>query len=219
MKTARNTITSFATLPVGTWLEILKVNEDPARDDFDKQAGTIALLNGLTERQVLALPVPEYRELARQAEFLGVIPERIPRAASSYKVDGYTLTTALDMRKITAAQYIDFQTFLPEGEKRLVELLSVALVPKGETYNDGSYDIAEVQRAIRNDLTVEQALSLIAFFMNRLAGLIRSTKTSLSRLTRKEKDKEKAAAMKARMDELQRTTENLLRIAGAGSPM
>lgn len=219
MKREHNTINSFATLPVGTWLEILKLNEDPAKDDFDKQAGTIALLNGLTVRQVLAFPIPEYRALAKEAEFLGVVPERLPRAASSYQVEGFTLRPALDMRKITAAQYIDFQTFLPEGEKRLVELLSVALVPKGATYNDGTYDIVEVQNAIRNDLTVEQALSLFAFFLTGLARLIRSTRISLSRLTRKEKDKEKAEANREKLEELQRTTERLLRIFGAGSQM
>lgn len=219
MKKERNTITSFATLPVGMWLDILAVNDDPARDDLDKQVATIALLYDLPERRVLALPISEYRELARQAEFLGVTPERIPRAAHSYTAGPFRLRPALDLRKITAAQYIDFQTFAPEGEKRLVELLSVALVPEGSAYNDGSYDLAAVQAAIRADITVEQGLSLTAFFLTRLAQLIRSTKISLSRLERREKSPEKAAAIRERLTELQRATETLLRTAGAGSPI
>lgn len=211
-------IDSFAALPVGTWLQILAVNEDASRDEVEKQVATIALLANLSERQVLALPLAEYGALARKADFLCVVPERIPRAANSYKAGAYTLRPALDLRKITAAQYIDFQNFAPHGEKALVEILSVALVPEGASYNDGSYDIADVQDAIRNDITVEQALALTSFFMNRLAGLIRSTRISLSRLARSGKDKEKTAAIREKLTELQKAVATLLQTDGAGSP-
>ena len=213
-----NIIDSFAALPVGTWIQILAVNEDPARDEVEKQVGTLALLTNLTERQVLTLPLAEYSALARKAEFLGVVPERIPRAASSYKAGAFTLRPALDLRKITAAQYIDFQGFIQQGEKALVELLSVALVPKGAQYNDGSYDLAEVQDAIRNDISVEQALSLASFFVTRLAGLIRSSRISLSRLARRGTDKEKIAALEEKVTELRGALERLSKTAGAGSP-
>jgi len=212
-----NIIDSFAALPVGTWIQILAVNEDAARDDVEKQVGTIALLTNLTERQVLNLPLAEYGVLARKAEFLGVVPERIPRAANSYKAGPFTLRPALDLRKITAAQYIDFQGFIQQGEKALVELLSVALVPKGAQYNDGSYDIAEVQDAIRNEISVEQALSLASFFVTRLARLIRSSRISLSRLAKTGTDKEKIATLEEKVAKLRTALGALSRTAGAGS--
>lgn len=207
---------SFATLPLGTWLDILAVNADEGRDEIDKQVGTIALLTGRTERDILHLPLTEYQALARRADFLGQVPERLPRAANSFKAGPFLLCPELDIRKITAAQYVDFRTFAPQGEKALVELLSVALVPKGASYNDGSYDIVEVQDAIRNDITVEQALSLCAFFLTRLAGLIHSTRTSLSRLASKEKNKEKGEAMRQRLAELEATQKRLLQTLGVG---
>ena len=208
-------VDSFAALPVGTWLEILAVNEDPARDDLDKQVGTIALLTGRTEREILNLPIQDYRELAGKAAFLGVPPARLPRAASSYKAGDFTLIPSVQFDKLTTAQYIDFQTFLPEGDRRIVELLSVALVPKGKKYNDG-YDIAEVQQAIRADITVEQALSLAAFFLTRSAALIKTTRSSLYRWRRQEKDPKKKAALTQKLEVLETLARTLLS-AGAGS--
>lgn len=207
-------IDNFAALPVGVWLDILAVNADTSRDDVDKQVGTLALLTGLTEREVLTLPIVEYRDLARKADFLGVAPTRLPRAARSYKAGRFTLRPHVDLRKITAAQYIDFQTFAPEGDKRLVELLSVALIPDGCEYNDG-YDIAEVQDAIRADISVEQALSLTAFFLSRFAALIRSTRNSLRRLARTERNRERRGRLVTSLTEMETAMEALLQ-GGAG---
>ena len=207
-------IDNFAALPVGVWLDILAVNADTSRDDVDKQVGTLALLTGLTEREVLTLPIVEYRDLARKADFLGVAPTRLLRAARSYKAGRFTLRPHVDLRKITAAQYIDFQTFAPEGDKRLVELLSVALIPDGCEYNDG-YDIAEVQDAIRADISVEQALSLTAFFLSRFAALIRSTRNSLRRLARTERNRERRGRLVTSLTEMETAMEALLQ-GGAG---
>lgn len=210
-------IDNFAALPVGTWLEILEVNADESRDDVEKQAGTIALLTGLSEREVLNLPITEYSTLARKADFLAHAPARLPRAARSYKAGRFTLKMQADFQKITAAQYIDFQTFAPEGDKRLVELLSVALVPDGCDYNDG-YDVAEVQDAIRADISVEQAMSLTAFFLSRFAALIKTTRNSLSRMTKTERNPERREMLRTRMAEMTAAWENLCS-AGAGLQM
>ena len=210
-------IENFAALPVGVWLDILAVNSDEAREDIDKQVGTIALLTGMTEREVLNLPIAEYSALARKADFLGVAPARLPRAARSYKCGDWTLRAQMDLRKITAAQYIDFQTFAPEGDKRLVELLSVVLIPDGKEYNDG-YDIAEVQAAIREHLSVEQALSLTAFFLTKFAALIRSTRNSLSQIARTERNKERRGRLMVTLTEMEATLETLF-TSGVGSQM
>ena len=69
-----------------------------------------------------------------------------------------------DIRKMTTAQYIDFQTFSKEGEKKLIEVLSCFLIPKGKKYNE-DYDILEVQKALRNYLTIPNCLALSAFFL------------------------------------------------------
>lgn len=210
-----NFIDNFAALPLGTWLDILAVNADTDREDIDKQVSTLAILAGTDERTILDLPIAEYKALATKAEFLAVVPKRYARTANRYTLGGFTLVPTTDLRKITAAQYIDFQTFAPEGDRRLVEIISVFLVPEGRNYNDG-YDIGRVQDAIRDHLSVEQALALCAFFLSRYAALIKATTTSLFRLARKERDPKRREAILRRIAELKTAADSLT--AGAGSP-
>ena len=207
-------IDSYARLPMGTYLDIQAVNADETREDVDKQVGIIALLTNKSEREILTMPIADYRELAAAAEFLGEQP-RIPhRIADAYVCGDFKLKPTRDLTKITTAQYIDFQTFAPEGEAKAVELLSVFLVPEGLAYNDG-YDIAEVQAAIRANLTVLDALALTAFFLRRYAALIKATETSLSRRIRKERNKAKREKIETAMERLRRAKSLLT--AGAGS--
>lgn len=216
-------IDTFAALPVGTWLDILAAQEANP-DPVDRQVATLALLTGLSEKRILALPIAEYSDLARRAEFLATAPVRLPRAAKTYKVGEWTLRVQGDLRKITAAQYIDFQTFAPQGDAALVELLSVVLIPDDAPgYNDG-YDIAAVQTAIRADLSVDDALALAAFFLSKYAALIRSTETSLKRLTRRERNPQRREAMESRLAILTEAREKLTAglttslVAGDGLP-
>ena len=216
-------IDTFAALPVGTWLDILAAQEANP-DPVDRQVATLSLLTGLPIKKILALPIAEYSTLARRAEFLATAPVRLPRAAKTYKVGEWTLRVQGDLREITAAQYIDFQTFAPQGDKALVELLSVVLIPDDAPgYNDG-YDIAAVQTAIRADLSVNDALALAAFFLSKYAALIRSTETSLKRLTRRERNPQRRAAMESRLAILTEAREKLTAgltaslAAGDGSP-
>lgn len=156
-------IDSYNKLPIGLYLDICAVNEDPALDELTKQVRTLAALSGRTEAEILNQPIADYKRMVVAASFLTREAEGVGRPASEYKIGGFTLVPVGDFRKLTAAQFLDYQTLYPEREKRVVELLSVGLVPKGCKYGQG-YDIAEVQRAIRENLSVADTLALAAFF-------------------------------------------------------
>lgn len=212
-------ITTYHDLPLGTWLEIQALPYDPI-DDTDYRIRVLSLLTGLSERDILYAPIAQVHEWARQAAFLERDAPEAGRIARAYQAGPYKLIPTADLRKVTTAQYIDFQTFAPGGEEKLVELLSVFLIPEGCKYNDG-YDIAAVQQAIRQDLTVADAVALSAFFLTRYAALIRNSRISLARLLKREKDPGKREAIRARLAELEKLTESLLTVsppAGGGSP-
>lgn len=181
-------IDNYADLPVGKYLDILALNEDKALDDLERQAGTIAILADTTLDEVLALSLPAYSDLARQAAFLQHEDKADHRLAKSYDLGGLVLVPVTDPRKVTAGQYIDFQTVSAGGyDRRLPEILSCILVPKGRTYGSG-YDIADVQEAIRKHLSVTDALSLLAFFFVSLRASITASLTSSEKeLTRLER--------------------------------
>lgn len=166
-----NIIDNYADLPVGKYLDILAANAGDA-EDIDKQVATIAILTDKTEDEILALPVPDYTVLARAADFLRHEDKGEHRMAKRYTLGGLALVPCTDARKMTTAQYIDFQTLTKDGDydRHLAEILSCFLVPEGKAYGTG-YDFAEVQDAIRRHLSVTDALSLLAFFFRIVAEI------------------------------------------------
>ena len=116
--------------------------------------------------------------------------------AKSYRLGDLVLVPTQDLTKITAAQYIDFQTLSQEGEEKTVELCSVFLIPKGHKYADG-YDIADVQDAIRRHLSVQDVVTLAAFFLRKYAESIVSSLTFCKREIRRTKDPKAKAELEA----------------------
>lgn len=167
-------------------------------EDLSVQVDIIALVHGLTEDRVLSLPLEDYQRFACSVRFLMDSPRQgDPRrvAVGGYHLplngdpDGLWLIPCKSPREMTTAQYIDFQTFATMSEREgnaakwLALILSCFLVPKGKAYCDG-YDVAEVQDAIRQSLSVQDALDLIAFFLRKCAKLMRDIATSSARTLR-----------------------------------
>ena len=166
-------IKDYNHLSVGKYLEIQKVAKDEELSDIDNQVAFISILSDLSEDEVLDLPILEYKALSEQTAFLKK-PIDVPKnIASSYSLDGWELVPTTDIRKMTTAQYIDFQNFSKEGEDKLIEVLSCFLIPKGKKYNE-DYDIMEVHRVIRDYLGIAHCLALAAFFLSRFNRLMRS---------------------------------------------
>ena len=159
-------IDNYRNLPIGKYLEILELSQDENVDALEQQVKTISILTGLTEQDVMNLPIMEYSELAGKTKFLEKQYDGKLQVAKSYGLGGYELIPVKDFTKITTAQYVDYQTFSKEGDKYIVESLSTLLIPKGKKYNDG-YDIADVHKAIRENLSVADVLSLSAFFLTK----------------------------------------------------
>ena len=168
-------IDNYRKLPVGKYMEIVDLC-NTEMDEIDRRVKIIGILTGLTDDEVLNLPLPQFTEYSAAAKFLDdFCPDNlIPAVSRSYCIGGFVLLPVTDMRKITAAQYIDFQTFSKDKERNLVEMLSCFLVPRGMQYNDG-YDIMDVHRAIREELSVAEVLALLAFFFKSWVTSIRDT--------------------------------------------
>ena len=204
-------IDNYRDLPLGVYEQIVAIKTD---DPLDTQVAVLSLLTGLSERELLNLPIGDYAALAGKAQFLTRQPEALPRVADCYKVGGFELIPASDLRKVTAAQYIDFQAYAPDAEHKLVEILSCFCVPRGMKYNDG-YDILDVHAAIR-ELSVADALALSAFFLRRYVALIRATRTSLEKMARRERNPQRRAEMEERMERIRAA--GLLLTGGDGWP-
>lgn len=213
MPTNKEIIDNYRDLPYGKYEEIVRLCETEMTD-VDRKVAVIAVLAGKTEDEVLRLPLETFTRYSAATRFLEAeCPENlIPAVARSYPVGNFILVPVADMRKVTAAQYIDFQTFAEDRDHRAVEMLSCFLIPRGCDYNDG-YDVLDVHRAIRDGMSVATVLSLLAFFFKSWAESIKAIRTSLKREVRRIKD---PTARMAAMATMVRLRDSLT--AGDGSP-
>ena len=206
-------IDNYRDLPYGKYEEIVRLCETEMTD-VDRKVAVISVLTGKTEDEVLRLPLDVFTRYSAATRFLEAeCPENlIPAVVRSYPVGGFVLVPVADMRKVTAAQYIDFQTFAEDRDHRAVEMLSCFLIPRGCDYNDG-YDVLDVHRAIRDEMSVATVLSLLAFFFKSWVESIKAIRTSLKREARRIRNPERRAAMLTAIAALRDSL-----TAGDGSP-
>lgn len=207
-------IDSYNKLTLGLYQEIQEVSRDETLEDIDRQTRILSILTGVAEDEILHLPIAEYKELVVKAAFLN--PENINYhpVARKYIVGEFELIPCRDFRKLETCQYIDFQTYAPDLDNHLVEFLSVILVPKGHRYNEG-YDIIDVQRAIREEMSVSDGVSLAAFFLTWCSKSIKDSLNYSKQEAMRIKDKTRREEILGRIAEQER----VLRASGDGSPM
>lgn len=209
-----NIIDNYRKLPIGKYIDIVKLCETEM-DEVDRKVKIVGILTGLTDDEVLALPLTDFTECCAKARFIDQpCPETlIPSVSKSYPVGGINLVPVTDMRKVTTAQYIDFITFSKDKEHNIVEMLSCFLVPKGMDYNEG-YDILDVHNAIKEEMSVAEVLAVLAFFFGSWTKSLHSTLSYSKRQARRLKDKGKRETMMAMIRELQDSV-----TSGGGSRM
>lgn len=206
-------IDNYNNLSIGKYIEITRIVRDENLPEVDRQVRMLSVLSGRTEDDILNAPITDFAELSRTARFLERPPETKPEARDVYELGDFRLVPLKDVRKMTTAQYIDFQTFGREADKNIVEMLSCLLVPEGMRYNDG-YDVVEVQAAIRERMDCVSALGVYAFFFESLRTSMRGILTSCRRAARKA---EMAPETRKRLSREIAEAMRLLRPAGAGS--
>ena len=205
-------IDNYNRLTLGMYQEIQEISRDESLEDIDKQVQILSILTGETEDEILHLPIQEYKELVIKAGFLD--PENINYhpIAKKYILGKFELIPTRDFRKLETCQYIDFQSYAPDLDKYLVEFLSVILVPKGHRYNEG-FDILEVQKAIREELSVSDGVSLAGFFLTWCRRSIQDSLNYSKQEAMRIKDKTKREEILHRIEE----QEELLQTSGDGS--
>lgn len=206
-------IDNYNRLTLGQYMEIQAISKDETLEEIDRQAQILSVLTGVSEDEILHLPIMEYKELVARSAFLN--PENITYhpVAKKYIVGGFDLIPCRDFRRLETCQYIDFQTYAPDLDKYLVEFLSVILVPKGHRYNEG-YDILDVQKSIREEMSVSDGVSVAAFFLTWCRKSIQDSLNFSKREARGIKDKTK----RERILKMIQEQEGLLQTNGDGSP-
>lgn len=204
-------IKSYKELTIDKYIQIRQLI-DSNEEDINKQVILLSILTDLDEEEILNLKLDEYKQLNQQTDFLLEQPKP-NKIATTYKLGKYELEPMVNMKDVTTSQYIDFQTFIKDQDKYLVELLSIILIPKGKKYAQ-DYDIYDVQEVIKNNLNIEDALGLTAFFLTLLNSLIQTMQISCIRKMKKMMKKMKGEEKKKMQEQI-----ILLEQNGVGLPV
>ena len=156
-------INNYKDLTIAKYQELYSVNWEDM-EEVDRQVTMIAILSDKTEDEILNLPLTEYTKLASQTEFLTKEPDIKRRTPNKIKINGKEYEVIKDVRDMTAGQYIDYQQYLSLNDinKYLPYLLSCFVIPKGKKY--GEYNLDNIIEELKNNMSVEEALSITSFF-------------------------------------------------------
>lgn len=184
-------ITSYKELPLGKWEEIYKLKNE--EDNELSQIKLLSILSDMTENEILDLPLNEFKSLNNLSIFL-LEPPLKKQVETEYLLGENIYEVISNPNDLIVSQFIDYQTFVKDVDKYLVELIGVFLVPKGKKYNT-DYDIRDAHEDIRKYLSIEDAISLSAFFLllsqtwleTMETYLIKKAKKTLRRRKKKEK--------------------------------
>ena len=165
----------------------------------DVEVGIVALLCGVDEDEIGDLSIIEYQRLRREAQFIANLPEVHTHAPKTLTIGPAKYDVVTNMRKLTAAQYIDFQTYLKMGDgvNNLPNLLSVFIVPKGSKYGDESYNIDKLKNDIKEYLPVTTAFEMCGFFQKAFLNSIKNILFCLELKMRKGKTEKEKEVKKA----------------------
>ena len=198
-------------------IDILQSDED----DITKQAELVATIEGISVDEVLNMPIQESAQKVKSLAFLNEFPMKEYHSLKTQVMGGKTYDVITDMSKLTTAAFIDYQTYTKLSFRDAYDkILSCFIIPAGFTYNDG-YDVAEVQKVIRKNLSWPEVQSMLHFFLKRYAKSFMRSRQFLIKEIKKEKDQMKREELQSKVKDmdlqLSLLTHQLQRMIGSAS--
>ena len=130
----------------------------------------VSIIFDKTPDQLAEMPIMDFSNLCGQVQFLNTPPKARRIKGDRIKIGSWDLQITPTINRMQTNQYIDFQTFVGQGEKGMAAQLSCFLVPVGCKYCDG-YDVEQLKKDL-GDMPTQTATDLIAFFLRKLKASI-----------------------------------------------
>ena len=193
-------IDSYRKLSIAKYDEIKKIMEKDI-EDIDKQVELIACLADMDIDKVYNLPLTKYEDMVEKTSFLYEMPKAKANLPNKLIIGDFKYRIMKNVEKMTTGQYIDLQTYL-KNDMGVAYILTTIIIPEGCEYNDGDYNIDDLQKDIYNNLNIEDALS-IAFFLHRklqitIEGTLRFLDWRMKKMEKKMPQEQKAKMIQAR---------------------
>ena len=193
-------IDSYRKLSIAKYDEIKKIMEKDI-DDIDKQVELIACIADMDIDKVYNLPLTKYEELVEKVSFLLELPKPKNNLPNKLIIGDRNYRIMKNVEKMTTGQYIDLQTYM-KNDMGIAYILTTIIIPEDCEYNDGDYNIDDLQKDIYNNLNIEDAIS-IAFFLHRklqntIEGTLRFLDWKLKKMEKKMPQEQKTKMKEVR---------------------
>ena len=211
-------IDNYNDMSISLWREIRETLEDMGEaSELEVQVALISLLSGMEEDEIRNLPLKEYSEMAAKTRFLMQQPNVKAVRPRNLTINGKKYDLVDDIKDLTTGQYIDYQTYMQDNEdfKNLAKVLSVFIVPKGKTYNEG-YDVEDVIRELDEHLSIQIALGVCFFFREKYRSWLNLMQASFKRKMMRMRRKERNPEAVEKMEEIIRMMDSLKDIGVLG---
>lgn len=163
-------------LPLSKYLKTLEIFNDTSLSDLDKNVEILAIYADTTVDSILKLRPDEVgAHIAEMSEAISSYKPSNSKRPKKIKINDQVYTINYNVGKLNMAQYIDFQQIIVKKNylENLPALLSIFIIPKGHKYND-DYDILELRNVLENNLTLDEALSIVFFSKMKSTSLIKT---------------------------------------------
>ena len=162
-------------LPLSKYLKTLEIFNDKYLSDLDKNIEILAIYADTTVDDILKLlPDEAGMYMAEMSDVISSYKPSNSKHPKSIKINDQVYNVNYNIGKLNMAQYIDFQQTIVNKNylENLPALLSIFIIPKGHKYND-DYDILELRKVLENNITLDEALSIVFFFKTKSISLIK----------------------------------------------
>ena len=120
--------------------------------------------------------MPAIEVMNKYAHSLDFLMTTIPtneKLKDTYTINQREYNSNINLTQMTTAQFVDYQNYSKENPVDISKCLSVFIIPKGHTYNDG-YDLKQVQDDLK-DLDMVTINTLAFFFKKSYILLLETT--------------------------------------------
>ena len=162
-------------LPLSKYLKTLEIFNDKYLSDLDKNIEILAIYADTTVDDILKLlPDEAGMYMAEMSDVISSYKPSNSKHPKKININNQVYNVNYNIGKLNMAQYIDFQQTIVKKNylENLPALLSIFIIPNGHKYND-DYDILELRKVLENNITLDEALSIIFFLKTRSISLIK----------------------------------------------
>ena len=145
---------------------------------------TLNIIDVLYDVDSANMPAMELmNKYAHSLDFLTTTIPTNEKLKENYTINQREYNSNINLTQMTTAQFVDYQNYSKENPVDISKCLSVFIIPKGHTYNDG-YDLKQVQDDIK-DLDMVTINTLAFFFKKLFVLLLEITLLCLTQDTKK----------------------------------